>query len=279
MKIRHDYTGRIKVQDREYLVFDPNRLAESGIDIHRLPFCIRILLENMMRHMGVSGLSEADLIRVAGWKDSDEPPMEFPFYPGRVLMQDFTGVPAVVDLAAMRDAVREMGHDPGRINPMVPVQLVVDHSVQADCYGTAQALAQNVNREYDRNAERYTLLKWAQRHFKNFQVIPPGSGICHQVNLEYLATGVMAADSSAGLLAYPDTVVGTDSHTTMINGIGVMGWGVGGIEAEAVMLGQPLMIAIPGVVGVRLTGALNFGVTAADLALTLTQLLRHHGRG
>lgn len=277
MKNRHDYTGRIRVQDREYLVFDPNRLAESGIDIHRLPFCIRILLENMMRHMEVSGLREADLIRVARREDSDEPPMEFPFYPGRVLMQDFTGVPAVVDLAAMRDAVREMGHDPGRINPMVPVQLVVDHSVQADCYGTVLALAQNVKREYARNAERYTLLKWAQRHFKNFQVIPPGSGICHQVNLEYLAEGVMVSNNAAGLLAYPDTVVGTDSHTTMINGIGVMGWGVGGIEAEAVMLGQPLMIPIPGVVGVRLTGALNPGVTAADLALTLTELLRHHG--
>ena len=277
MKNRHDYTRSIRVQDREYHIFDPNRLAESGIDTHRLPFCIRILLENLMRHMEFSGLSEADLIHVARWKASDEPPMEFPFYPGRVLMQDFTGVPAVVDLAAMRDAVREMGHDPGRINPMVPVQLVVDHSVQADCYGTALALAQNVKREYARNAERYTLLKWAQRHFKNFQVISPGSGICHQVNLEYLAEGVMAVGSSAGLLAYPDTVVGTDSHTTMINGIGVMGWGVGGIEAEAVMLGQPLMVPIPDVVGVRLTGALNPGVTAADLALTLTELLRHHG--
>ena len=209
-------------------------------------------------------------------RKSYQTPAEIPYHPARVLMQDFTGIPAVVDLAAMRDAVRDLGGDPARINPLVPVELIVDHSVQIDAAGNRDCLHQNVEKEYQRNSERYTLLKWAQKSFNNLKVVPPNSGICHQVNLEYLGRVVIADQTAAGLLAYPDTVVGLDSHTTMINGIGVLGWGVGGIEAEAVMLGQPYYMSIPEVVGVRLTGRLNPGITATDLVLTITQLLRQH---
>ena len=202
--------------------------------------------------------------------------MEIPYHPARVLMQDFTGVPAVVDLAAMRDAVKDLGEDPMKINPLVPVDLIVDHSVQVDYYGTADSLKKNVEKEYERNGERYALLKWAQKSFDNLKVVPPNSGICHQVNLEYLGHVVMAEEENGRWTAYPDTLVGTDSHTTMIDGIGVMGWGVGGIEAEAVMLGQPYYMSIPQVIGVRLVGELKKDVTATDLVLVITELLRKH---
>ena len=201
-------------------------------------------------------------------------PVEIPYHPARVLMQDFTGVPAVVDLAAMRDAVKALGKDPAKVNPLVPTELVVDHSIQVDYFGTDDALEKNVALEYSRNSERYELLKWAQKSFSNFKVVPPNSGICHQVNLENLGRVVITQDEGGNVIAYPDTLVGTDSHTPMINGIGVMGWGVGGIEAEAVMLGQPYYMSIPEVIGVKLTGTLKEGVTATDLVLTITEMLR-----
>jgi aconitate hydratase A / 2-methylisocitrate dehydratase len=272
-----EFIKRIDVDGRAYEILDITLLEEKGIaDIQRLPFSIKILLENVLRKLDGRTVKEKDVINIARWKKQYDQPVEIPFHPARVLMQDFTGVPAVVDLAAMRDAVKDIGEDPMKINPLVPVDLIVDHSVQVDFYGTKDSLEKNVAKEYERNEERYALLKWAQKSFDNFRVVPPNSGICHQVNLEYIGQVVMTRDSNGVQSAYPDTLVGTDSHTTMIDGIGVVGWGVGGIEAEAVMLGQPYYMSIPQVVGVRLTGELNQGVTATDLVLVITELLRKH---
>jgi aconitate hydratase len=248
-------------------------------DLDRLPFSIRVLLENAARHAGRPGSSvtEDHVAALAHWKPHGADQQELPFMPARVVLQDFTGVPCVVDLVAMRDAMVRLGGDPARINPVVPSDLVIDHSVQVDHYGTADAFRRNVALEFDRNAERYQLLKFAQRAFDDFRVVPPGTGIVHQVNLEYLAPVVQLRPQFGELTAYPDTLVGTDSHTTMINGLGVLGWGVGGIEAEAVMLGQPYFMVIPEVIGVRLTGDYPVGTTATDLVLRVTQMLRAHG--
>ncbi|MGW8267062.1 MAG: aconitate hydratase AcnA [Longimicrobiales bacterium] len=253
------------------------KLEEEGIvNLDRLPFSIRILLENTLRHAGKGFVTEDHVNAVAGWSPTNAG-ASFPFMPSRVILQDFTGVPAVVDLASMRSALAVMGGDPKRINPVVPVDLVIDHSVQVDHFGTAQAFQLNVEKEYERNRERYTLLRWAQEAFDGFRAVPPGTGIVHQVNLEYLASVVHRRDEGGRFVAFPDTLVGTDSHTTMINGLGVVGWGVGGIEAEAVLLGQPYYMLLPEVVGMRLTGQLPEGATATDLVLRVTELLRKHG--
>ncbi|MDT7896882.1 MAG: aconitate hydratase [Armatimonadota bacterium] len=263
-------------------IYRLQRLQELGIaDIARLPYSIRVLLENLLRHCDGYIVTEDDVKALANWQPKPED-REIAFMPARVLLQDFTGVPCVVDLAAMRSAVAKLGGDPKKVNPLVPVDLVIDHSVQVDYFGTANAFLLNVAKEYERNAERYALLRWAQQAFRNFRVVPPGTGIVHQVNLEYLAKVVQTTrDEGRGtgdeLIAFPDTLVGTDSHTTMVNGLGVLGWGVGGIEAEAVMLGQPYYMRIPEVVGVRLTGEFPEGVTATDLVLTVTHLLRKKG--
>ena len=257
-------------------IYRIDALAAHGVsDLARLPYTVRILLENALRHCDGRVATESDVLELAHWHPTLR---DYPFLPARVLLQDFTGVPAVVDLAAMRSAVARMGGDPRKINPLVPVDLVIDHSVQVDAFGSDDAFAVNVELEYQRNRERYALLRWAQTAFRDFRVVPPDTGIVHQVNLEYLAHVVMEQRQQDGtLLAYPDTLVGTDSHTTMINGAGVLGWGVGGIEAEAVMLGQPLYLLTPVVVGFRLLGQLPEGATATDLVLTVTQMLRKHG--
>ncbi len=256
-------------------------LQEQGLaDLGTLPFTVRVFLENVLRHAGGEFVDDALVKQLAAWKPrkaGESSGMELPFLPGRVILQDFTGVPAVVDLAAMRDAVARAGGDVSRINPLVPVDLVIDHSVQVDSFGTTAAFAQNVEMEYQRNRERYELLRWAQQSFQNFRVVPPGTGIVHQVNLEYLAPVVMTKQVGAETVAFPDTLVGTDSHTTMVNALGVLGWGVGGIEAEAVMLGQPLYLLEPEVVGVRLIGSLPEGSTATDLVLAVTEMLRKLG--
>ncbi|MEJ2157535.1 MAG: aconitate hydratase AcnA [Desulfobacteraceae bacterium] len=273
-----DYVKELSVDGKTYKYYDIRQLSEKGIgDIDRLPFSIRILVENLLRKLDGRVVSEEDLKAIVNWQPTYDAPVEIPYHPARVLMQDFTGVPAVVDLAAMRDAVNDLGGDPRKINPLVPTELVVDHSIQVDYYGSPDCLEKNVAKEYERNTERYKLLKWAQKSFDNFSVVPPNSGICHQVNLEYLGRVVIGEETPDGTVAYPDTLVGTDSHTTMINGIGVMGWGVGGIEAEAVMLGQPYYMSIPEVIGVKLTGSLKRGITATDLVLTITELLRNTG--
>ena len=265
----------LSVNDKNYSYFSLPLLSKK-IDISHLPFSLKILLENLLRHEDGVDITHADIEALASWDPQAKPETEIAFTPSRVVLQDFTGVPAVVDLAAMRDAVKDLGGDPMKINPLVPVDLIVDHSVQVDHYGTKDSLEKNVAKEYERNEERYALLKWAQKSFDNFRVVPPNSGICHQVNLEYIGHVVMAQKQNDGWTAYPDTLVGTDSHTTMIDGIGVVGWGVGGIEAEAVMLGQPYYMSIPQVVGVRLVGELEKGVTATDLVLVITELLRKH---
>jgi aconitate hydratase len=263
---------------RKFQMFRLDELERRGLaSIHRLPFSIRILLENVLRNEDGRLVTEQDVARLAAYDARNVQKRELPFLPARVILQDFTGVPAVLDLVALRDAVKRLGGSPAAINPLVPVDLVIDHSVQVDRWGSADACAHNVAREFARNRERYVFLKWAQQNFRNFRVVPPGTGIVHQVNLEYLATVVSADRGGPAPLAYPDTLVGTDSHTTMINGLGVLGWGVGGIEAEAVMLGQPYSMVTPEVVGVRLTGALPEGASATDLVLTITPLLR--GRG
>jgi aconitate hydratase len=274
---KQEFVRQIKVNKRPYDITDISLLQEKGIsDINKLPFSIKILVENLLRKLDGRIVKKEDVLKIAGWKKRYEEPVEIPFHPARVLMQDFTGVPAVVDLAAMRDAVKDQGGDPMKINPLVPVDLVIDHSVQVDYFGDRDALKKNVAKEYERNRERYALLKWAQKSFNNFRVVPPNSGICHQVNLEYLGQGVMTEAINGKIMAYPDTLVGTDSHTTMIAGIGVVGWGVGGIEAEAVMLGQPYYMSIPQVVGVKMVGELKEGITATDLVLVVTELLRKH---
>jgi aconitate hydratase len=268
----------LKLEGREVTIYPLDALEQSGrARLDRLPFSIRVLLENALRHQGHGFVTAEHVAALAGWTPASAGSGEIPFLPARVVLQDFTGVPCVVDLAAMRDAMAAMGGDPARISPVVPCDLVIDHSVQVDHYGSAEAFKLNVALEFDRNAERYQLLKFAQRAFDNFRVVPPGTGIVHQVNLEYLSPCVQVREQFGVLTAYPDTLVGTDSHTTMINGLGVLGWGVGGIEAEAVMLGQPYFMLMPEVVGMRLTGSLPPGCTATDLVLTVTQMLRQHG--
>jgi aconitate hydratase len=259
--------SELRVGDESYEIHRLDAL-QSSHDVARLPYTLRILLENVMRTAG-----DEDVEAVAGWVATDEPSREISFSPTRVLMQDLTGVPAVVDLAAMRDAMSKLGGDPKRVNPHIPVELVIDHSVQVDAFASRFAFAHNVELEFERNRERYAFLRWGQGAFDNFKAVPPGTGICHQVNLEYLARVVEARDGAA----YPDTLVGTDSHTTMVNGLAVLGWGVGGIEAEAAMLGQPLSMLVPQVVGFRLTGELPEGATATDLVLTVTEILRRTG--
>ena len=252
-------------------------LEASGVaDLDRLPFSIRILLENALRHSGGPYVEEDHVQAIAAWSPTNAG-ADVPFMPSRVVLQDFTGVPAVVDLAAMRDGLKALGGDPNRINPVVPADLVIDHSVQVDFFGTPEAYRQNVEREFERNRERYALLRWAQHAFEDFRVVPPGTGIVHQVNLEYLASVVHRRTENGMSVAYPDTLVGTDSHTTMINGLGVLGWGVGGIEAEAVLTGQPYYMLLPEVVGVKFTGELGEGATATDLVLHIVQMLRAHG--
>jgi aconitate hydratase len=263
--------------NRSYTIFRLPALIERGFKLSRLPFSLKILLENLLRREDGVNVTAADIEFLAEWDAKAEPSREIAYMPARVLMQDFTGVPAVVDLAAMRDAIKMLGGDPERVNPLVPAELVIDHSVQVDEYGAAGAFAANSLLEYQRNRERYAFLKWGQAAFRNFSAVPPGMGICHQVNLEYLARVVFTTEISGESFAYPDTLVGTDSHTTMINGLGVLGWGVGGIEAEAAMLGQAVSMLVPQVVGYKITGKLREGATATDLVLTVTQALRKLG--
>jgi len=263
--------------NRTYTYYRLPALAERGFNLARLPFSLKILLENLLRREDGVNVTAADIEFLANWDAKAEPSREIAYMPARVLMQDFTGVPAVVDLAAMRDAIKTLGGDPERVNPLAPAELVIDHSVQVDEYGTPMAYEANSLLEFQRNRERYAFLKWGQSAFRNFSAVPPGMGICHQVNLEYLARVVFTAQIDGETVAYPDTLVGTDSHTTMINGLGVLGWGVGGIEAEAAMLGQPVSMLIPQVVGYKLTGKLREGATATDLVLTVTQALRKLG--
>ena len=262
---------------RSYTVYRLPALTARGFNLARLPFSLKILLENLLRREDGVNVTAADIEFLARWDAKAEPSREIAYMPARVLMQDFTGVPAVVDLAAMRDAIKTLGGDPERVNPLAPAELVIDHSVQVDEYGTPAAYEANSLLEFQRNRERYAFLKWGQSAFRNFSAVPPGMGICHQVNLEYLARVVFTTEIDGQLFAYPDTLVGTDSHTTMINGLGVLGWGVGGIEAEAAMLGQPVSMLIPQVVGYKLTGKLREGATATDLVLTVTQALRKLG--
>ena len=263
----------LQVGDMSYTYFSLPALRDAGFDVSKLPISTRILLENLLRHEDGSSVKRSDIETVAGWHPDHHPEVEIAFRVARVILQDFTGVPAVVDLAAMRDAMTAWGGDPNKINPLQPVDLVIDHSVQVDHFGTPQALQQNADLEFERNKERYQLLRWAQTAFSGFSAVPPDTGIVHQVNLEFLAKTVF----TKGDLAYPDTCVGTDSHTPMVNGLGVVGWGVGGIEAEAAMLGQPITMLLPEVVGFRLHGRLQEGVTATDLVLTVVQQLRKHG--
>jgi aconitate hydratase len=262
---------------KKYTVYRLPALAQKGFDLSRLPFSLKILLENLLRREDGVNVTAGDICFLATWDAKAEPSREIAYMPARVLMQDFTGVPAVVDLGAMRDAVKALGGDPERVNPLIPAELVIDHSVQVDEFGTASAYDANALLEFQRNRERYAFLKWGQTAFRNFSAVPPGMGICHQVNLEYLARVVFTTEINGELIAYPDTLVGTDSHTTMINGLGVLGWGVGGIEAEAAMLGQPVSMLVPQVVGYKLTGKLREGATATDLVLTVTQALRRLG--
>jgi aconitate hydratase len=263
--------------NRTFTIYSLPALAARGFNLSRLPFSLKILLENLLRREDGVNVTASDIEFLANWDAKAEPSREIAYMPARVLMQDFTGVPAVVDLAAMRDAIKTLGGDPERVNPLAPAELVIDHSVQVDEFGTAGALAGNTLLEFQRNRERYAFLKWGQTAFRNFSAVPPGMGICHQVNLEYIARVVFTTAIDGELAAYPDTLVGTDSHTTMINGLGVLGWGVGGIEAEAAMLGQPVSMLIPQVVGFKLTGKLREGATATDLVLTVTQALRKLG--
>ena len=273
----------LAVGERNYDYFSLRALENEGFDVDRLPYSLRILLENLLRNEDGVTVTSDDVRALAGWDPKGVPEREITFYPARILLQDFTGVPAVVDLAAMRDAMAELGGDPQKINPLQPVELVIDHSIQVDAFGTPQAFAVNEERDYERNRERYTFLKWGQKAFDNFKVTPPNAGIVHQVNLEYLARVVFGLNDDGPQQkhsppqAFPDTVVGTDSHTPMVNGLGVLGWGVGGIEAEAAMLGQPISMLIPQVVGVRLSGELAEGATATDLVLTVTEMLRRKG--
>jgi aconitate hydratase len=270
--------SKLSANNKEYTYFSLKKAEEHlGEEISRLPYTLKILLENMLRFEDDETVSKEDITSFKNWLKEGRVNQEIGFRPARVLMQDFTGVPAVVDLAAMRDAVAKLGGDPEKINPQIPVDLVIDHSVMVDNYGNENSFEKNVKLEMERNAERYKFLKWGQKALSNFRVVPPGTGICHQVNLEYLANVVWNSEQNGELTAYPDTLVGTDSHTTMINGVAVLGWGVGGIEAEAAMLGQPISMLIPEVIGFKLKGKLKEGTTATDLVLTVTQMLREKG--
>src|SRR5947209_18563606 len=260
------------VGGRSYEIFRLDALQQS-YDVARLPYSLKILLENLLRLEDGESVTAEDVEKVAKWVAGDDPSQEIAYTPARVLMQDFTGVPAIVDLAAVRDAIHDLGGDAARINPLRPAELVIDHSVQVDEFATRFAFKHNAELEFERNRERYAFLRWGQTAFDNFAVVPPNTGICHQVNLEYLARVVYTKDGQA----FPDTLVGTDSHTTMVNGLGVLGWGVGGIEAESAMLGQPISMLLPQVDGFRLVGELPEGATATDLVLTVTQMLPQRG--
>src|SRR6476646_1328532 len=267
----------LKVGKKEYEIYRLDALDKTGISTQHLPFSLRILLENLLRTEDGRNVTKEEVRALANWNSQSKPDKEIAFTPSRVLLQDFTGVPCVVDLAAMRDAMKQLGGDPSLINPLQPVELVIDHSVQVDEFGASHALEMNALLEFQRNQERYSFLRWGQTGFRNLAIVPPDTGIVHQVNLEYLARVVFVRESPGKRQAYPDTLVGTDSHTTMVNGLGVLGWGVGGIEAEAAMLGQPVSMLIPQVVGVKLTGRLREGATATDFVLTVTEMLRKHG--
>src|SRR5437867_7945718 len=267
----------LKVGDKEYEFYRIDALDKQGISTKHLPFSLRILLENLLRTEDGRNVTKDEVRALAAWNRNSKPEKEIAFTPSRVLLQDFTGVPAVVDLAAMREAMKRLGGDPTLINPLQPAELVIDHSVQVDEFGTASAFDLNALLEFQRNKERYAFLRWGQTGFRNLAIVPPDTGIVHQVNLEYLARVVFVHEEGGKRTAYPDTLVGTDSHTTMVNGLGVLGWGVGGIEVEAVMLGQPVTMLIPLVVGVKLTGRLREGAMATCLVLTITEMLRKHG--
>jgi aconitate hydratase len=268
----------LQVGSKSYSYYSLKEAKNLGLkDIDNLPKSLKVLLENLLRHENGRDVTFEDAMAINDWMATQKSTREIAYYPARVLMQDFTGVPAVVDLAAMREAVKKIGGDPKKINPLIPVDLVIDHSVAVDYFGHSDSFDKNVEVEYVRNKERYTFLKWGQKAFKNFRVVPPGTGICHQVNLEYLAKTVWTKEVNGETFAFPDTCVGTDSHTTMVNGLSVLGWGVGGIEAEAAMLGQSVTMTVPEVVGFKLTGKINEGVTATDIVLTVVQMLRAHG--
>src|SRR5213083_434101 len=267
-----DARSTLSVGGRDYEIHRLEAL-QASYDVARLPYSLKVLLENLLRNEDGRTVEADDVEALAKWVATDEPSREIAYTPARVLLQDFTGVPAIVDLAAMRDAMRSLGGDPARINPLQPAELVIDHSIQVDEFASRFAFKFNGEREFERNRERYAFLRWGQQAFDNFAVVPPNTGICHQVNLEYLARVVESRDG----VAFPDTLVGTDSHTTMVNGLGVLGWGVGGIEAEAAMLGEALSMLVPQVVGFKLSGALPKGATATDLVLTVTEILRKTG--
>src|SRR6187397_931863 len=273
--------GSLDVGGKKYEIFRLDKVTGDGLDVASLPYSLKVLLENLLRTEDGADITDEHIRALAGWDADADPDKEIQFTPARVIMQDFTGVPCVVDLATMREAMSDLGGDPTKINPLAPAEMVIDHSVIADVFGTPEAFERNVEIEYERNRERYQFLRWGQGAFDDFKVVPPGTGIVHQVNIEHLARVVFtrevdAPDGGKSLLAYPDTLVGTDSHTTMVNGIGVVGWGVGGIEAEAAMLGQPVSMLIPRVVGFKLSGDLPEGATATDLVLTITEMLRKH---
>src|SRR5487761_324865 len=268
----------IQVDGKSYEIFSLSALEKKGVGhVSKLPFSLRVLLENLLRQEDGRFVHPGDIQALASWDPKAATQKEISFMPARVLLQDFTGVPAVVDFAAMREAIRTLGGDPKKVNPLLPAELVIDHSVQVDKSGTDMAFAFNAELEFQRNVERYAFLRWGQEALNNFKVVPPDTGICHQVNLEYLARVVFDATEDGKTLAFPDSLVGTDSHTTMVNGLGVFGWGVGGIDAEAAMLGQPLSMLIPQVVGFKLHGRLHEGATATDLVLTVTEMLRKKG--
>ncbi|HNR23609.1 MAG TPA: aconitase family protein, partial [Steroidobacteraceae bacterium] len=266
---------QLAVGSRTYEIMSLKALPQQKVA--RLPYSLKILLENLLRFEDGVNVTRKDIEAVLDWDPQSAPSHEIAFTPARVIMQDFTGVPCVVDLAAMREAITRLGGDPEMVNPLAPAELVIDHSVQVDAYGTPRSLEENNRIEFERNGERYAFLRWGQAAFRNFKVVPPNTGIVHQVNLEFLGRVVFDAERDGVRQAYPDTVVGTDSHTTMINGLGVLGWGVGGIEAEAAMLGQPIPMLIPQVIGFRLVGSLRPGATATDLVLTVTEMLRKRG--
>ena len=278
MEIQNKLREKINFKEGKISIYNLKKLKDLGFgNIDKLPYSLRVLLENIIRNLDGEVVTEENFLALSSWVPNQKDKKEIPYIPSRVLLQDFTGVPAVVDLAALRSAVKRAGEDPSKINPLIPVDLVIDHSIQVDYYGTNDALKMNEEKEFERNYERYLFLKWAQTVFNNFRVVPTSRGICHQVNLEYLASVVQLRENNGEKYAFPDTLVGTDSHTTMINGLGVLGWGVGGIEAEAVILGQPYYMNIPEVVGVKLIGEIQDGITATDVVLRITQVLRTHG--
>ena len=268
----------LEISGKKYKFFNLNIAEKNGLDgINKLPKSLKVLLENLLRFEDNNTVNKKQILALKDWLKNKKSTTEIAYRPTRVLMQDYTGIPAVADLAAMRDAVKNKNKNPRKINPLSAVDLVIDHSVMVDEYASGKSFVKNVEREFSRNGERYSFLKWGQKAFNNFRVVPPGTGICHQVNLEYLSKVVWSSKSGEDLYAYPDTLVGTDSHTTMVNGLSVLGWGVGGIEAEAAMLGQPISMLIPEVVGVELKGKLKEGTTATDLVLTIVEILRKKG--